>query len=189
MFTGIIQSVSRVIKHENKKGSLFLTIEKPRGWKVKPGDSIATNGACLTVIKSSPKEWQTELMTETLENTTFGKEVPEYVNLEQSLKLSDRVDGHFVTGHVDCVGKIVEITKKKSGTVFKVSFPKKFNKLVARKGSVAIDGISLTIASCGPGWLTVSLVNYSMDHTNLSKKQKGDTVNIEFDLIAKYSQI
>src|SRR3989338_2385633 len=179
MFSGIIQSISKVRASTTKNGSLFLTIDKPKGWKIKPGDSIATNGVCLTVKTLSGTKYTTELMLETLERTTFGKAVPQLVNLEPSLTLTTLMDGHLVLGHVDAVGRISELKNKGRSRVYKISFPKKYAHLVVEKGSITIDGISLTIVGCGTDWLTVSLVDYTIEHTTLGAKKTGELVNLE----------
>ncbi|MBI2436894.1 MAG: riboflavin synthase [Candidatus Magasanikbacteria bacterium] len=186
MFTGIISATSKITKKEFKNDSLFLTIKKPTGWKIKCGDSIATNGACLTVKKILKDAYLTELMPETRDKTYFEKMNLEFVNLERSLKLSDRLGGHFVTGHVDAMGKIIDLKKRGKSLVFKISFPKKFAKYVAEKGSITIDGISLTVVDVGVNWFTVSLVEYTLIHTTLGMKKKTDLVHLEFDILAKY---
>ena len=107
MFTGIIKAIAKVQKSERKHGSLFLALTIPRGWKMRTGDSIAANGVCLTVLSAKKGTWRVELMPETLKRSTFGTSIPQRVNLERSLKLSDRLDGHCVLGHVDTVGTVV----------------------------------------------------------------------------------
>jgi riboflavin synthase len=186
MFSGIISAISKVQKKEFKNDSLFLTIKKPKSWKIKLGDSIATNGACLTVKKLLKDSYVTELMPETLDKTYFGKIDFEYVNLEKSLRLQDTLDGHLVTGHVDTIANIQEITMRGQSAIFKISFPKKFAKYVAEKGSITVDGISLTLVDVGADWFTISLVEYSLKHTNMGKKQVGELVHLEFDILAKY---
>lgn len=188
MFTGIIKARAQIRKAKIRRGSLFLTIEKPRSWKIKVGDSIATDGACLTVKKVRPNdyEYETELMPETLSKTTFGKRVPSRVNLELPMKALDTLAGHVVLGHVDGVGTILEIKSRGLSKIYKILFPAKFSKLIASKGSITVDGISLTVVKAGENWFTVSLVPYTLRHTTIGSKQKGDLVNLEFDIIAKY---
>lgn len=186
MFSGIISTISKIEKTQIKNDSLFLTIQKPKNWKIKPGDSIATNGACLTVKTINKNTYTTELMPETLDKTYFSVNYPQQVNLERSLKLSDFLDGHLVTGHIDTVGKITKITKKGNSKNYKINFNKKFAKLLADKGSVTIDGISLTVVQAKQTWLTVSLVDYTLNHTILGNKKINDPVHIEFDILAKY---
>ncbi len=186
MFTGIIKARAQVKKAENRDGSLFLTIATPKSWRIKPGDSVATDGVCLTVKKVGRGAYLTELMPETLSKTSFGERVPTKVNLEPSLKFSDLLGGHLVLGHVDAAGKIESIKVQGASKVYKVSFPKQFDKFVADKGNVAVDGVSLTIVKAKKNWFTVSLVDYTLKHTVLGIKQTGQIVNLEFDLIAKY---
>ena len=186
MFTGIVTHIVKVRSHTIKNKSLYLTIEKPKSWKLDLGESIATNGVCLTVKKTSSKEYVVELMPETISKTTFGILIPARVNLERSLSLGDRMGGHLVTGHIDAIGKIEKIAQKGNSKIFFISFPKSFKKLVATKGSITVDGVSLTVVSVTGNIFSVSLVEYTLSHTILSEKKKGDQVNIEFDILAKY---
>lgn len=186
MFTGIIKAKAAIKKTEGKDGSLFLTIATPKGWRIKSGDSIATDGVCLTVKKVNKNDYIAELMPETLKRSYFSKVIPKELNLEQPLRLSDRIDGHLVSGHIDAVGKIQTSKTVGRAKIYKISFPKKFRKLVAEKGSVAVDGISLTVVATSGNWFIVSLVDYTLNHTTLGQKQPGDLVNLEFDMIAKY---
>lgn len=186
MFSGIIHAISKIEKKELKNDSLFLTIKKPIGWKIKRGDSIATDGVCLTVKKVLKNLYVTELMPETLDKTYFLNNTYTYVNLEKSLTLKDALDGHLVTGHVDTIGTIAEIKKRGQSKIFKVYFPKKFTKYVVEKGSIAVDGISLTVVDVGINWFTVSLVEYTLEHTILGMKKVHEEVHLEFDILAKY---
>lgn len=186
MFSGIVRAVSKIQKREIKNGCLFLTISKPKGWKIKPGDSICSDGACLTVKKINKNSYVTELMPETLDKTYFDKTNYQYINLEKSLKLRDALDGHLVTGHVDCLGKIKKVTKRGGSKIYRVSFPKKFAKYVAAKGCIAVDGISLTVVDARVNTFSVALVDYTLTHTTIGQKQIGDLVHLEFDIIAKY---
>ena len=194
MFTGIIRAVSQVRKFEKKNSSLFLMIEKPKEWRIKQGDSVAVNGVCLTVCKlqiaNRRLQMVFELMAETLSKTTFGKIIPRAVNLEMPLCLGDRLDGHFVTGHIDTVGRVADIRGQELGHTrnFVISYPKRFSKLVVPKGSIAMDGVSLTVADVSQGSFSVSLVSYTLEHTVLGEKKVEDAVNLEFDVIAKYAQ-
>ncbi|MEI6659910.1 MAG: riboflavin synthase [bacterium] len=186
MFTGIIKSTGKVLKAEKKSGSLYLTIQKPKGWKIKLGESISTDGVCLTVAKMASGTYTCELMEETLKKSYFGSYMPKYVNLEQSMRLGDRLDGHFVLGHVDTVGKIKSIEKMKSGTVYTISYPKAFSMFVVAKGSITVDGISLTVVEKKLNYFSVSLVDYSLKNTTIKEKKSGDPVNLEFDILGKY---
>jgi len=151
------------------------------------------NGVCSTVAKVNKVNkvrkgaFTVEYMPETVKKTTvdrFKKETE--VNLERSLRVGDLMDGHIVQGHVDCAGKIIGVDKVKSSKVLKIKVPKEFVKFLAPKGSVSVDGISLTIVDSKKDWFTVSLVSYTLENTNLGKIKIGEKVNIEVDAIAKY---
>lgn len=186
MFTGIIKSITTIKDSKTENGSLFLTIQKPADWIIKEGDSIATNGVCLTVKTIAGDTYTTELMQETLNKTTYGSFVPEKVNIEQSLRMGDTLDGHLVFGHVDAVGEILDITPVGDSRIYKFSYPGECSKLLAPKGSIAVDGISLTVVDVGTDFFTVSLVDYTIQHTTLGEKKVGEKVNLEFDMLAKY---
>ncbi len=186
MFTGIIRAVAGIKKAERKGGSLLLVITTPKGWRLKPGESVSTDGACLTIAKVGRGFYECSLMPETLSKTTFGIVTPQRVNLETSLKLGGTIDGHLVTGHVDAVGKIMDVVLKDESRILEIQFPREFRHLVAAKGSITVDGISLTVVEVARGTFTVSLVEYTLSHTTLGDKQAGDLVNLEFDILAKY---
>lgn len=187
MFTGIIKKISKVEKVSLKKGSLFVEVKKPSGWKIKEGESISINGVCSTARKINSRIFEVEYMPETIKKTTVGSfEKGTIVNLEKSLKMDDLLDGHMVQGHIDTRGKIVEKKKVQESEIVKVRVPKKFMVFIAPKGSVSIDGISLTVVDTGKDWFTVSLVSYTIDNTNMHALVDGDEVNIETDVLAKY---
>lgn len=187
MFTGIIKKISTVENVSFKNESLFVAIKKPKNWKVTLGQSIAINGVCSTVKKILKDSFVVEYMPETIKKTTVGNYAKgSVVNLETSMGLGDLLDGHIVQGHVDTTGKIVEIKKVKESVVLKVKIPVKFTKFIADKGSVSVDGISLTVVDTGKDWLTVSLVSFTLENTNLGQIEVGDNVNIETDVLAKY---
>ena len=202
MFTGIIRKLSKVQDIFWRKGSFFIEVNIPTGWKIKLGESISINGVCSTVNKVGKNSFTIEYMPETIEKTTVGdfKKGTE-VNLERSLQVGDLMDGHIVQGHVDTTGKVVEMKevgrklKAKSRTdlrsrtsawMMKIQVPREFMKFLAPKGSVAVDGISLTIVESKKDWFTASLVSYTLENTNLGKIKVGEGVNIETDAIAKY---
>lgn len=186
MFTGIIKKVAKV-SAVKKSDSLFVSIEKPRGWKISPSESIAIDGVCSTVKKIDVKTFEVEYMPETLKKTTVGNlKKGALVNLERSLLATDFLDGHIVQGHVDTQGSVKEIKKVKQSKVIKIQLPKKFMKYVAEKGSISVNGVSLTVVATGMNWFSVSLVSYTLDNTNLGNLKVGDAVNIETDVLAKY---
>lgn len=187
MFIGIIKKLSKVENVFWQKGSLFVEIKIPKAWKIKPGESISVNGICSTVKKTYKNDFTVEYMPETVKKTTVGDfRKGTEVNLERSLRVGDLMDGHIVQGHVDCVGNILEVKKVKQSLVMKIWVPREFMKFLAPKGSVSVDGISLTIVDSKKDWFTVSLVSYTLENTNLGKIKIGEKVNIEVDAIAKY---
>lgn len=187
MFTGIIKKVSEVQKVFEKKGSFFVLIKKPVGWKIEKGESISVNGVCSTVRAINKNNFEVEYMPETLKKTTVGDfKIGIKINLEKSLRVGNLLGGHFVQGHIDGVGKVCEVRKVKKSKVFKIIVPAEFMKFIAEKGSVAIDGVSLTVVETGKNWFSVSLVSYTLENTNLGNIKKNNLVNIEVDMLAKY---
>lgn len=187
MFTGIISKTSKIKNTKMAKGGLAVEIENNLG-KVKSGESIAVNGVCSTV-KSSGKNISVEYMPETLRlsNLSLLKN-GDIVNIERSMRLSDRLEGHIVLGHIDEKGKIVNITKEGNSKVFKIKIPNKnYSKFLVYKGSVAVEGISLTIAKVLKDSFLVKIIPFTLVNTNLRRKEKGDFVNLEFDILAKYA--
>jgi riboflavin synthase len=162
-------------------------MERPRGWNLKLGDSVNVNGVCSTVSHITAKTFKVEYMPETLKITTaplLAKGV--WVNLERPLRFSDRLDGHIVQGHVDTTGTVLDVKRAESSAVIKISFPVQYKKFIAKKGSICVDGVSLTIAEAGKNWFSVSLVSYTLTHTNLQNLAEGDKVNLEVDMLARY---
>jgi riboflavin synthase len=187
MFTGIIKKLSTVEKVSKRNGSLFVLIRIPGKWKIWEGESISINGVCSTVRSLNKTSFEVEYMPETIKKTTVGnfKKGVE-VNLEKSLKISDLLDGHLVQGHIDTRGIVKDIRKVKKSKVLKIEVAKQFMKYIADKGSVSVDGVSLTVVETGANWFTVSLVSYTLENTNLGNIEMNDAVNIETDILAKY---
>lgn len=187
MFTGIITATAKVIKKNLNTSGMVLVITQPKKWKVKIGASITINGVCST-LKKTQKGLTFEYMPESLERSTLSDlTVGSLVNLEQSMRADDRLDGHIVQGHVDTVGKIITITPEGNSYIFTIEpRDKKYLKMIAEKGSIAIDGISLTITATSKKNFKFKIIPYTWEHTNLSTKQSGDMVNIEIDVLAKY---
>ena len=187
MFIGIIKSNAKVRNVLPEGGSLYVWIDTPAKWKIKAGDSISVDGICSTVKRLRDNSFVVEYMPETLKKTTAGFfEKGTIVNLESALRANDRLDGHLVQGHVDATGDINDFKKIGNSVILKVGFPKQYRKFIAEKGSIAINGVSLTVVAVGSGWFTVSLVSYTLKHTNLQNLKKGDKVNVEVDVIARY---
>ncbi|MBI5728808.1 MAG: riboflavin synthase [Candidatus Magasanikbacteria bacterium] len=191
MFTGIIQATARVQKNDKQKdGGSRLSTAKPLGWRVKKGESIAVNGVCLTTVSvgSAGSALAFVYMPETaLRSTIESLKVGEIVNLEQAMQLGDRLNGHMVQGHVDTVGTISALKKDGNSYALKIT-PREVGVLrwIVEKGSVAVDGISLTVVMVAKRWFMVKIIPHTWQETNLYTKKAGDRVNIEADILAKY---
>lgn len=188
MFTGIVEKTGRLEKIDNRAGKIYFTIKAVNFLsKVKIGDSIACDGVCLTVVKKTKENFTVELMPETLRVTKFSTTtVGEQINLELAMKLGERLDGHLVSGHVDDVGVVNKIIKEGDYTCLEIEVSKTIVKYLSYKGSVTINGVSLTIALSKGKLLKVCLISHTLKITNLSELKMGDLVNIEVDLIARY---
>ncbi len=184
MFTGIVEEIGTVRAAQPAR----LTIAAQKALDgTKLGDSIAINGACLTVIALDSQSFSVEVSPETLRRTNLGQLRPgDGVNLERGLAVGDRMGGHFVQGHVDGTGRIVSLTPEEGAILMKVSAPAEIMGYVVEKGFIAVDGVSLTIISRDATSFTISLVPYTREHTTLGSRRPGNTVNIEVDVLAKY---
>ncbi|MFQ6114032.1 MAG: riboflavin synthase [bacterium] len=188
MFTGIIEETGVVEDFRAQRGALLLTVSARDVLQdLKVDDSISVNGVCLTVIKISNSNFQVEAVEETLRKTTLGAlQKGARVNLERSLRLSDRLGGHLVQGHVDGVGKVVAVQPQQGGRLLCVEVPKGLLKYIISEGSIAIEGVSLTVARLSDNIITISLIPHTLNRTTLGFLKVGDRVNIEVDLIGKY---
>ena len=188
MFTGIIEEIGKIsnVTNTHKGGELIISAHKIMNG-MKTGDSVAVNGTCLTVIHHDEKEFIVELSPETLERTIFRKiKVGEIVNLERPMQINDRIGGHLVSGHVDGVGRVVDYKQEGNSLIIEFSVPIEFSKYLIPKGSVAVDGISLTVVNIRGNQFTVAVIPHTFQGTALRERKIGDLVNLEFDLIAKY---
>jgi riboflavin synthase len=188
MFTGIIENKGRFLRVEYQGQKKRLTLELPMNLtEVQLGDSININGVCLTIVGKRGQTIQLDLSPETLQKTVLGglKE-GDKVNLERALRLTDRLGGHIVTGHIDGIGIIVEKRKEMDFLNFKIRIPKSISKYVVQKGSIAIDGISLTVNESQGEDIQLSLIPYTLEKTTLMDKKVGDQVNVESDVLGKY---
>jgi len=188
MFTGIIEETGKIEQTSPSGGNLRLRIKASRILSdLKPGDSVNINGACQTVIEVKGECFAVEAVEETLKRTNLGQlRTGDSVNLERALRVSDRLGGHLVSGHVDFVGRIKSISLKDQSHIFEFEIPPEYLMHFVEKGSVAIDGISLTVVQIFKTSFTVSIIPFSMRTTNLGERKIGDAVNIETDLIGKY---
>ena len=188
MFSGIVSSVGIVNKIIRRNDGAILTVQGVNGFSgFESGESIAVNCTCLTVRDSTKDTFTVDLSTETINRTCFKSiEDGASINLERSLTPSDKISGHFVSGHVDCVGRITSIDHKSGEIIFCFEYPTEYTPYIIEKGSVSIDGISLTAFSCIGNVFSVSIIPFTFSHTNLTSRKMGDTVNIECDMIGKY---
>lgn len=188
MFTGLIESLGQIVAIEKKGAAAVISIKSALPLEeIRLGDSLAVNGACLTVVRNGGGLLSFDASPETLTRTTFRQAKSGYpVNLERALRLSDRLDGHLVTGHVDCIATISERREVAGNLVFFCRVPREFAKYIAAKGSVAVDGISLTVNLVGEDWFSVNIIPHTAAKTSLSMRRTGDEVNIETDVLARY---
>lgn len=188
MFTGIIEEIANVSKIQRTGNSLRLRINSKLVVKnLKNGDSVSVNGVCLTVVNFSQDFFEVDAVEETFNRTNLGfLKNGDYVNLERARTFNDRIDGHIVQGHIDAMGRLIRINFLPTSKIFFISFPIEYNELIVPKGSIAIDGISLTVVKVENDAFSVSVVPYTFENTNLKYKKIGDVVNLEFDILGKY---
>lgn len=188
MFTGLIQDMGSIISVvPNAEGKEFI-IKTPALIKdIQVDDSVATNGVCLTATEVKGDTFKAQAIHMTLQKTSLGAlKANDKVNLELSLRPQDRLGGHYVQGHVNALGEIKSITQKGKNWEIEVAFPEELRKYMISEGSIALDGISLTIAKLGPSTLTVAIIPHTLEKTTLGLKKVGDGLNIEVDMMAKY---
>jgi len=188
MFTGIIKELGKVHRISGLGGIYKLSVEaKDIADGLSMGDSVSVNGACLTLTGKDKNVLNFDIMGETFKRTNILKLKPgESVNLESALRAGDPLGGHFVTGHIDCLGRIRGIRRAGDNYSIEVAFPGEYKKFVVEKGSISLDGISLTVGSAGDGNAVVHIIPHTLKVTTLGSKRPGDEVNIEFDIIGKY---
>jgi riboflavin synthase len=186
MFTGIITATSQIINGKPTEDGLELIINIPSSWKdIEIGESISINGICLTVVSIKDDSFDFQLIPETLAKTTFGRHIPKTVNLERALNASGRLGGHFVQGHIDTVGTVVDVDKL-SGHIIKIAYPKEFKPLLIPKGSIVIDGVALTVVDNQDNIFSTALIPHTVIHTTLGHLSSNQSVNLEFDMLGKY---
>jgi riboflavin synthase len=188
MFTGLVEELGKVRAVARGAHSIRLSLGGEKVLSdVKIGDSIAVDGACLTVVEFSSNNFTVDVMPETYDRTTLSsRKLGDSVNLERTLRVGDRLGGHMVSGHVDAVGTLVSVTPRDNANILRVQFPANLGPFVIPQGSVAVDGVSLTVVDCGNDWFEVSLIPHTWQVTVLSQKKAGDKVNVETDVLGKY---
>lgn len=187
MFTGIIESTGSLQNITDLGGGIQFTIGSSLANELNVDDSISVNGVCLTVVRKTIDSFTVQLVEETLRKTSLGQlSEGSSVNLERAMVLGARLDGHIVQGHVDTIGNVIGIGEESTGWLIEIGYPKEFSDYIIGRGSVAIDGISLTVARDLEHSFTVAIIPYTREHTNLKDVRVGSIVNLEFDMIGKY---
>jgi riboflavin synthase len=187
MFSGIVKITAKAQKIEKRGEGLRIFFKQPKRFNVRQGGSISVDGICSTIEKKTKDGFGFYYMPETLKKTTLSKISNAHLfNLEQPLALQSLVSGHLVSGHIDTTAEVSNITKEKDARLIKFTIDKKFTKYIIYKGSIAVNGVSLTVIEDGKDFFSVSLIPYTLKHTNLGQLKVGDMVNIEVDQIAKY---
>ncbi len=188
MFTGIVEELGTIVAVDDLVDAARITVRGPVVTSdASFGDSIAVNGVCLTVVEFGDDQFTVDVMAETLNRSSLGGlSAGSPVNLERAMAANGRFGGHIVQGHVDGVGEILEITPSQHWTVVRIGLPDSIARYIVEKGSITVDGVSLTVSSLGDGWFEVSLIPTTLGETNLGSATVGSPVNLEVDVIAKY---
>lgn len=187
MFTGIIEEVGKVKDIQREGTNLQLTVEAAMAAELKVDQSVAHNGVCLTVVEVNTGQYTVTAVDETLQKTNLSAWKPgDGVNLERGMKMTDRLDGHIVQGHVDQTGTCIAVEEQEGSHIFTFEYDSGQNNLTIEKGSVTVNGVSLTVINSGRNRFSVAIIPYTFAHTTFQTLQKGDLVNLEFDVIGKY---
>ena len=187
MFTGIIETLG-IVKEIQKDGdNLHLTITSDITKELKIDQSVAHNGVCLTVVAIDNNDYTVTAIKETIDKTTLGEwQVGDLVNLERAMKLGDRLDGHIVQGHVDQTGVCKSVTEANGSWYFSFEYDSKLNNITIEKGSITVNGVSLTVVNSQPNGFIVAIIPYTFEHTNFKTFKVGSKINLEFDVVGKY---
>ena len=187
MFTGIVESFGKVVELEKDKGNLHLSLESNLTQELKIDQSLAHNGVCLTVVKIEGNQYTVTAIQETLEKSNLGKiKKGDLINLERAMMMNSRLDGHIVQGHVDQVGICTGIVSRDGSWFFDFEYDQNQKNITIEKGSICVNGVSLTVVKSKLNRFSVAIIPYTYEHTNFKLVQKGDIVNLEFDMIGKY---
>ena len=187
MFTGIIESLGEIQQLVQDGGNLHIDIRSAMAPELKIDQSVAHNGVCLTVVSIKDDVYTVTAIEETLLKTNLGElQVGDKVNLERAMILGSRLDGHIVQGHVDQTGRCTGVTEKDGSWVFTFEYDERLNNLTIEKGSITVDGVSLTVVDSGKSSFSVAIIPYTFEHTRFNSYKVGTTVNLEFDVIGKY---
>ncbi|OBQ51976.1 riboflavin synthase [Tamlana sp. s12] len=187
MFTGIIETIGTVSHLENELDNLHITIKSSITSELKIDQSVAHNGVCLTVVKVDEDAYTVTAIKETLNKTNLGTlKIDDAVNLERAMKLGDRLDGHIVQGHVDQTAVCTEVKEENGSWIFTFKYDAALNNITIEKGSITVNGTSLTVVNSQKDQFSVAIIPYTYEHTNFKTFKKGSVVNLEFDVLGKY---
>lgn len=189
MFTGIIEAFGTIKNITHDGSNVHFDIDSSLSSELKIDQSLAHDGVCLTVVQTTPESYRVTAIDETIQKTNLSQwKVDKKVNLERCMPANGRFDGHIVQGHVDQVGKVKSITDQNGSWVFDIEFDHSLGNVTVEKGSITINGTSLTCFNSGPGRFSVAIIPYTFEHTNFHQLVPGDLVNLEFDILGKYIQ-
>lgn len=187
MFTGIIETLGRVVKIQNDKGNTHFTIQTDITNELKVDQSVAHNGVCLTVVEREDDTYIVTAIKETLDKTNLGTlSENDLVNIERAMKLGDRLDGHIVQGHVDQTAICTQVSENDGSWFYTFEYSAEANNITIEKGSITVNGVSLTVVDSKKTQFSVAIIPYTYEHTGFSEFKKGTLVNLEFDVIGKY---
>ena len=187
MFTGIIEAFGQITKLEKEGENLHLTLESPLSKELKIDQSLAHNGVCLTVVDCNSETYTVTAIEETLQKSNLGLlKIGDLVNLERAMKLGDRLDGHLVQGHVDLTATCLSSKKLDGSWLFRFTYANSGKQITIEKGSITVNGVSLTVVDSEENEFSVAIIPYTFEHTNFKSLKEGDQVNLEFDMIGKY---
>jgi riboflavin synthase len=187
MFTGIIETVATIAGVQQEGSNIHFTVQAAMAAELKVDQSVAHNGVCLTVTEINGDRYKVTAVAETLAKTNLGLwQEGDKVNIERALRVGDRLDGHFVQGHVDATATCIEKQVLEGSWLFRFRFPRQFGALVIEKGSICLNGVSLTAFNVADDELTVTIIPYTFEHTNFNAIEQGSVVNVEFDILGKY---
>ncbi|WP_281846344.1 riboflavin synthase [Olleya namhaensis] len=187
MFTGIIETLGTVKQLSTIKDNLDITIESTIASQLKIDQSVAHNGVCLTVVEINDNQYRVTAIKETLDKTNIGDlQINDFVNIERAMKLGDRLDGHIVQGHVDQTAVCIEAKDTNGSWLYSFEYDSKLNNITIEKGSITVNGVSLTVVNSQKNSFSVAIIPYTYEHTNFKQFKIGTKINLEFDVIGKY---
>lgn len=187
MFTGIVEKLGKVVKIQPEKSNIHFFIESDFTSELKIDQSVAHNGVCLTVVAIEGNMYKVTAIAETLQKTNLNHwKIGDCINLERGMRLGDRLDGHIVQGHIDQTGICQSIENQNGSTIFTFSYDTSKGNMTIEKGSITINGVSLTVVNSQKGAFSVAIIPYTMEHTNFQFLKEGSVVNLEFDVVGKY---